>query len=51
MRAPTVSKLHNGDGYAIKIAVDSKAVPLLIPKLVKAGATDIVEYKLEKIVV
>jgi ATP phosphoribosyltransferase len=51
MRAPTVSKLHNGDGYAIKIAVDSKEVPLLIPKLVKAGATDIVEYKLEKIVV
>lgn len=51
MKAPTVSKLHNSDGYAIKIAVSSSEVPELIPRLVSMGATDILEYKLEKIVV
>jgi ATP phosphoribosyltransferase len=50
MRAPTVMQLHNGDGYAIKIAVPVKDVPQLIPKLVALGATDILEYRLEKIV-
>jgi len=50
MKAPTVSKLHNSDGYAVKVAVSTKEVPDLIPKLVKLGATDILEYKLEKIV-
>lgn len=51
MKAPTVSKLHNSDGYAVKIAVSTKEVPELIPRLVALGATDILEYKLEKIVV
>ncbi len=50
MKAPTVSKLHNSDGYAVKIAVSTSEVPALIPKLVEMGATDILEYKLEKIV-
>ncbi len=50
MRAPTVMQLHNGDGYAIKIAVPAKDVPQLIPRLVALGATDILEYRLEKIV-
>jgi ATP phosphoribosyltransferase len=50
MKAPTVSKLHNCDGYAVKIAVSSSEVPGLIPRLVELGATDILEYKLEKIV-
>jgi ATP phosphoribosyltransferase len=51
MRAPTISRLHNSDGYAVKIAVPSKDVPELIPNLVKLGATDILEYRVEKIVV
>ncbi|MBP9089876.1 ATP phosphoribosyltransferase [bacterium] len=50
MRAPTISELYNGDGYAIKIAVPTKEVPDLIPKLVALGARDILEYKVEKIV-
>ncbi len=50
MKAPTVSKLHNSDGFAVKIAVSTSEVPSLIPKLVAMGATDILEYKLEKIV-
>ena len=50
MRAPTVSELYNGEGYAIKIAVSSKAVPALIPRIIALGGRDILEYKLEKIV-
>jgi ATP phosphoribosyltransferase len=50
MRAPTVSRLHDGNGYAVKVAVPVDMVPTLIPKLVASGATDILEYKLEKII-
>jgi ATP phosphoribosyltransferase len=50
MRAPTVSELYNGQGYAIKVAVPTVDVSKLIPKLIALGATDILEYKLEKIV-
>lgn len=50
MRSPTVSPLYNDEGFAVKIAVPSKEVPTLIPQLVAAGARDILEYKLEKIV-
>ncbi|MBI3872373.1 MAG: ATP phosphoribosyltransferase [candidate division Zixibacteria bacterium] len=51
MRAPTISPLYNGEGYAVKIAVPARDVPRLIPRLVAAGARDILEYRLEKIVV
>lgn len=51
MKAPTISELYKGSGYAIKVAVPSAEVSQLIPKLVAFGATDILEYKLEKIVV
>ena len=50
MKAPTVSELYGGQGYAIKIAVPSSQVKELIPKLVSLGARDILEYRLEKIV-
>ncbi len=51
MKAPTVSPLHSEEGFAVKAAVPSTDVPKLIPELIKAGARDILEYKLEKIVV
>lgn len=51
MKAPTVSRLYDDQGYAIKIAVTNREVPELIPKLVALGARDILEFKLEKIVV
>jgi ATP phosphoribosyltransferase len=51
MKAPTVSELYGGGGYAIKIAVQSSEVKNLIPKLVSLGARDILEYRLEKIVI
>lgn len=51
MRAPTVSELFDGQGFAVKVAVSADSVPGLIPKLVALGARDILEYKLQKIVV
>jgi ATP phosphoribosyltransferase len=51
MKAPTVSELFRGEGYAVKIAVCADQVPALIPKLVSLGARDILEYKLQKIVI
>ncbi len=51
MKAPTVAKLYGDQGYAVKIAVTNKEVPSLIPKLVAMGARDILEFRLEKIVV
>ena len=51
MLAPTVSPLYKNKGYVIKIAVPSSDVPRLIPRLVSMGARDILEYKLQKIIV
>lgn len=51
MRSPTVAPLHNEDGYAVKVAVPAADVPDLLPRLRRAGARDILEYRLEKIVV
>ncbi|TCW61003.1 ATP phosphoribosyltransferase [Treponema sp. J25] len=50
MRSPTIAPLYGDDGYAVKIAVNKQEVPLLIPKLKRLGATDIVEYELRKVV-
>ena len=49
MKSPTVSPLYGDDGYAVKIAVDKSEVPLLLPKLKKLGAADILEYELRKV--
>lgn len=50
MRAPTVTPLHAEEGYAVKTAVFSSEVLQLIPRLVAAGARDILEYRMEKII-
>lgn len=54
MRSPTVAPLYNDgsgeNGYAVKIAVKKSEAPDLIARLKKAGATDIVEYALRKVV-
>ena len=50
MRSPTVAPLYGDEGYAVKIAIKREEVPLIIPKLKKAGATDIIEYDLRKVV-
>jgi ATP phosphoribosyltransferase len=50
MRSPTISPLYNDTGYAVKIAVQKSEVPALIPRLKALGASDIVEYELQKVV-
>ncbi len=49
MKAPTVSPLADG-GYAIETVVDKRGVNRLIPDLKAAGATDILELPISKIV-
>jgi len=50
MKSPTVAPLYGDEGYAVKIAVKKNEVPNIIPSLKKAGAVDIVEYDLRKVV-
>lgn len=50
MRSPTVSPLFGEQGFAVKVAVDRALVPGLLPSLRRLGATDILEYRLTKIV-
>ncbi|MBP7127055.1 ATP phosphoribosyltransferase [Myxococcota bacterium] len=41
MREPTVSPLHGGGGYAVKVAVRREELPGLIPRVKAAGGTDL----------
>jgi ATP phosphoribosyltransferase len=50
MRSPTVAPLYGDEGYAVKIAVKRQEIPEIILRLKKAGAMDIVEYDLRKVV-
>jgi ATP phosphoribosyltransferase len=50
MKSPTVSELFGGDGYAIETVVPKATINTLIPALKDAGATDIIELPLAKIV-
>lgn len=50
MKAPTVSKLYHEDGFAVRAAVPMSAVRTLVPQLLAAGATDILELPIRKII-
>lgn len=50
MRAPSISKLHNDAGFAIRVAVDKVLVSTLVPQLKAAGATDILVNAARQIV-
>jgi ATP phosphoribosyltransferase len=50
MKAPTVSELFGEGGYAVETVVPKAVVNTLIPALKDAGATDIIELPLSKIV-
>jgi ATP phosphoribosyltransferase len=49
-KSPTVSELAGGAGYAIESVVDKRTINLLIPALRDAGATDLLEIPISKIV-
>jgi len=48
-KSPTISELANG-GYAIESVVDKRTINTLIPELKDAGASDILELPISKIV-
>jgi ATP phosphoribosyltransferase len=50
MKSPTVAQLFGSDGYAVETVVPKADVNVLIPALRDAGATDIIELPLSKIV-
>ena len=50
MKAPTVAPLQGGAGFSVKVAVPTAEIPELVPVLLRKGATDILESKLERIV-
>ncbi|MDZ7317307.1 MAG: ATP phosphoribosyltransferase [candidate division KSB1 bacterium] len=50
MKKPTVSYLYGEDWVAVEIVVDENSVRRLIPALKRAGAQDIIEYPLNKVV-
>jgi ATP phosphoribosyltransferase len=50
MKSPTVSKLFGDDGYAVETVVPKGTVNLLIPALVEAGASGIIELPISKII-
>jgi ATP phosphoribosyltransferase len=49
MKAPTVSPLAHG-GYAVETVAEKRTVNRLIPQLLAAGASDILELPISKIV-
>ena len=50
MKAPTVSELFGQGGFAVETVVAKSVINTLIPALSDAGATDIIELPLAKIV-
>jgi len=50
MKSPTVSKLFGDGGYAVETVVAKSTINILIPALKDAGASDIIELPLAKIV-
>lgn len=51
-KAPTVSRLCSGDAewLMVESVVDKRAIALLVPRLKRAGATDILETRIERYV-
>ena len=50
MKSPTVNELHRCAGYAIETVVPKATINVLIPALSDAGATDIIELPISKII-
>lgn len=50
MKRPTISPLYGEEWVAVETIVDEKIVRDLIPRLKRAGAQDIIEYPLNKVI-
>ena len=50
MRAPTVTPLQEQGWHAVETIIDENIARDLIPELKRAGAQDIIEYPLNKVI-
>ena len=50
MKTPTVNELYGDAGYAVETVVPKAGINTLIPALKDAGATDIIELPIAKII-
>lgn len=50
MKQPTISPLHGADWVAVETIVEERIVCKIIPELKRAGAQDIIEYPLNKVI-
>jgi ATP phosphoribosyltransferase len=50
LKTPTVNELYGGAGYAVETVVAKDGINTLIPALKDAGATDLIELPISKIV-
>ncbi len=50
MHTPTLSDLTDRNWMALEVIIEEKVVRVLLPELKRAGASDIVEYPLNKII-
>ncbi|MFN4290254.1 MAG: ATP phosphoribosyltransferase [Permianibacter sp.] len=50
MRSPTVAQLYNESGFSVKAAIPTAQVAKLVPELIAAGASDILEMPIRKVV-
>jgi ATP phosphoribosyltransferase len=50
LQAPTIAPLYNTDWFSVEIIIDRSQVRNLIPKVIKYGATGIIEYPLFKVI-
>lgn len=49
--APTIAELYNTDWLSVESVIDEKVVRVIIPRLIEAGASGIIEYPLNKAVI
>lgn len=50
MRSPTVQRLHGDQGFAVRAAVPRADVNCLILSLKKAGATDLLQSAIQRVI-
>ncbi|HPN33202.1 MAG TPA: ATP phosphoribosyltransferase [bacterium] len=50
MKRPTISPLHGSDWVAVETIIEEGSVRNLIPRLKRAGAEDIIEFPLNKVI-
>jgi len=50
MKRPTISPLHGSDWVAVETIIEEGSVRILIPRLKRSGAEDIIEFPLNKVI-